>query len=181
MQKILECDILKRSTMNLQIAVSIPAGLCMGYLIINMLNAAFDKRLFFPGLLIPCILVFVGGIGGAILIWYRSKGKLVIYQRPNDELEVEISFPTGEVISQKGKWDCMGMYNKTYAKYGMYYKNLALALFCNDQAFCLLRHRLGGLDSEPQGFRHVEQLLNPGATEYWCKKTQTVFRMLKKD
>jgi hypothetical protein len=180
MERILECNLLKRSARNWQMVLAIPIGITGAYLLINMINANFGHRLFMPGWMVLVIFTFSLAVIAQILIWVLTKGKLVIDKINAEELEVTITFPTGEVFSERGRWNCFGQYSKTYAKYGTYNKNLALSLWCNDVPFCMLRHQTGGLSTEPNGFILVDSLINPGGTEYWCKKTYEVYRLLHK-
>lgn len=171
MEQVLECELMKRSSRNLQVAIAVPLGLIMGYLLINFVNLAFDKRLFIRGFFVPAILLFVVGLIAEALIWYFTKGKLVVYKDKSGNLEIEVSFPSQESDIDKGSWTTEAMYIKTYAKYGMYTKHLALSLACNGRPLYLLRQQLGGMQSSPDHFRLVNALYNPGGTEYWCKKT----------
>jgi len=180
MENLLDCTLINRSTKNAQIALAIPLGLALGYLLINLINSSFHDRLFLPDWMSTIVTLFILLIIAEIFIWYYTKGQLIITRVNTDTMEIDISFPRrGEIETKKGKWTCVAQYTKTYAKYGMYYKNLALALFCNGVPFCLLRHQLGGLDSAPDGFTQVETLYNPAEVEYWCKKTPAVFEILK--
>jgi len=162
---------MKRSSRNLQVAIAVPLGLVMGYLIVNFVHIAFDKRLFMRGFFVPAIMLFVVGIIAEVLIWYFTKGKLVISKDKSGNMEIEVSFPSEDPEIDKGTWTTESMYMKTYARYGMYTKNLAVSLACNGRPLYLLRHQLGGIHSAPAHFMQVNALYNPGGTEYWCKKT----------
>lgn len=170
-----EAKIVKSSTHQLTIYLAIPVGLVMGYLIINLVNQATGHRLFFGEYLIPALIVFIAGVIGIILVRRLNMGRLVVTRKEDQQLKVEVHFPNQEPVMLTGKWESLAFYTKTYARYGMYYKNLALALFCDDKSFCLLRHQLGGLKPAPDGFKEVNQLLNAGGPEYWCHKTPELF------
>jgi hypothetical protein len=180
MNTILETSVLRSSTKQTQFALAIPIGLLFGYLLVNMMLMGFKDKLFFGKFIPLAVILFFVLILLQIVIWYRSKGTLTIHQLPNGERTVDIRFPNGTELTQKGKWEIIGTYTKTYAKYGMYYKNLALVLFCDDKPFCLLRHQLGGAHSAPGGFMEVGQLINPTGSEFWCKKVPLIFGMLRK-
>jgi hypothetical protein len=180
MNTMLECSILRSSTKQTQFGLAIFVGLIGGYLLVNMVLIGFKDKPFFGQYLPLAAILFFVLVLLQIMIWYRSKGTLTIHQLPNGEYAVDIRFPNGLALAQKGKWEVIPTYTKTYAKYGMYYKNLALALFCDDQPFCLLRHQLGGAHSAPAGFIEVGQLFNPAESEFWCKKVPVIFGMLRK-
>jgi hypothetical protein len=181
MQPIFECEIMSRSSRNAQIIIALPIGLIGGYLLINMLHAAFDKRLFMGEFLGFGIFIFIAGIIAEILIWYRTKGTLLISKTSDNELQIEIDFPSGMAELAKGSWTCEGIYTKEYEKFGMYKKHLALHLSCNQQPFCLLRHDLAPITAEPQHFMLVNELYNRGGTEYWCKKAEEVYALIQKE
>jgi hypothetical protein len=165
---------MKRSSRNAQIIIAIPLGLLMGYLLINVVNAAAHQHLFMKGFLGMGIFMFIIGVIAEILIWYYTRGKLVIHKGLNHTLEITISFPSGSSESDKGNWNCEGIFVKEYAKYGMYKKHLGLNLSCNGKPACLLRHELGGFAADPEHFREVNTLYNLGGTEYWCKKVKEI-------
>ena len=181
MKPIFECELMSRSSRNAQIIIALPLGLIMGYLLINIMHAAFDKRLFMEELLGVGIFLFIAGIIAEILIWYRTKGTLRISKTSDNELQMEIDFPSGLAELAKGSWSCEGIYIKEYEKFGMYKKHLALHLSCNQQPFCLLRHDLAPIHAEPRHFTLVEELYNRGGTEYWCKKTEEVYAIIQKE
>jgi hypothetical protein len=181
MQQLLECEIMSRSSRNAQIIIAIPLGLVGGYLLINMVNGLAHQRLFMKGFLGFGIFIFILAIIAEVLIWYYTRGKLTITKSPDNTLEIDIRFPSGSSESDKGKWDCEGIYVKEYAKYGMYKKHLGLNLSCNGKPACLLRHELGGFASDPEHFREVNTLYNLGGTEYWCKKVLNIEELISKE
>lgn len=180
MNTILQSAILRSSTKQLQVGIAIPVGFVGGYLLINLLTQFFDQKLFFKEYLPLAIILFVVLVILQIVVWYRSRGSFTIDQLPDGEYKVEISFPNGTVLTQKGKWSVIPTYTKTYARYGMYYKNLALTLYCNDEPFCLLRHQLGGIHTAPEGFIEVGELINTTDAEFWCKKLPAAYDILRK-
>ncbi len=181
MHPIFECEIMSRSSRNAQIIIALPLGLTGGYLLINMLHAAFDKRLFMEGFLGVGIFIFIAGIIAEILIWYRTKGTLRISKDTDNSLQIEIDFPSGLAELAKGTWACEGIYTKEYEKFGMYKKHLAVHLSCDQKPFCLLRHDLAPINAEPQHFTLVDELYNRGGTEYWCKKAEEVYALIQKE
>ena len=181
MQPLLECEIMSRSSRNAQMIIAIPLGLVGGYLLINMVNAACHQRLFMKDLLGIGIFIFILAVIAEILIWYFTKGKLTITKHPDDTLEIKIGFPSGSSESDKGTWDCEGIYVKEYEKYGMYKKHLGLNLSCNGAPACFLRHGLGGFASDPERFREVNALFNRGGTEYWCKQVIEIEALIAKE
>lgn len=178
--QLFECEIMSRSSRNAQIIIALPMGLIGGYLLINMINAAFDQNLVMKGFLGVGIFLFVVAAIAEILIWYYTRGKLTITEYPGNILEIDIRFPSGSSESDKGKWDCEGIYMKEYAKYGMYKKHLGLNLSCNGKPACLLRHELGGFAADPQNFTEVNTLFNHGGNEYWCKKVMDLQDLISK-
>lgn len=181
MQPIFECDIQSRSSRIAQIIIALPLGMIGGYLIINLLNAAFDKRLFIKGFLAPALILFVLGIIAEIVIWYRTKGLLQISKTSDQDLQIEIHFPSGMAELAQGTWSCEGIYTKEYEKFGMYKKHLALNLSCNQRPFCLLRHDLAPIKAEPSHFSLVDELYNRGGTEYWCKGVEEIHALIEKE
>jgi hypothetical protein len=179
-EKIFECEILKRSTRNLQMLLAVPMGITGAFLLINLINTSFGKRGIMQDWMPLFAVIFFLSFTGIILIWYLSRGKLNIYEVGTGQFEVEIAFPSGDYLSKKGSWACQGYFVKEYAKYGMYTKHLALSVSCEGVPFCLLRHQLGGFSSDPEGFMEVTQLFNPGGTEYWCKKVMLVRDEIRK-
>lgn len=181
MNVIFESEIMSRSSRNAQIIIALPLGLVMGYLLINIMHAAFDKRLFMEGFLGFGIFIFIAGIIAEILIWYRTKGTLRISKDGDNSLQIEIDFPSGMAELAKGAWACEGIYTKEYEKFGMYKKHLALHLSCDQKPFCLLRHDLAPIKAEPQHFALVNTLYNRGGTEYWCKGVEEIFALIEKE
>lgn len=181
MQTLLECEIMKRSSRMAQIIIALPLGLLGGYLLINMVNAATHQRLFIKGFLAPALVLFVIGIIAEILIWYRTKGVLRVSKSSDTSIQIEIVFSSGTEELAKGTWATEGIYTKEYEKLGMYKKHLALHLSCDQKPFCLLRHELAPIKSEPQHFKLVNELYNLGGTEYWCKKAEMIHEIIQKE
>lgn len=181
MQTIFETEVMTRSAKNTQIFLALPTGMLGAYVIINIMNAAFGSKLFLKAFLPFGFVLFVAGIIGIIVVWYRNKGVLRVSRSSDNGLQIEIEFPSGTEELAKGQWAAEGIYTKVYEKLGMYKKHLALNLSCDQRPFCLLREDLAPIKSEPQHFTMVNELYNLGGTEYWCKNTEGLHELIRKE
>lgn len=167
--KLFDSSIQKNSLLLIQKIIAFPTGIIFAYLLINLVEISFNKRGFLPDFLVIGFILFFLLIFIIIAIWYYSKGLISIYGKNNGNIKIIIDFQGKDTYIIDGIIDGEIVYKRTYAKYGMYHKDLWLTIKLNNRPYCVIRERLSALKRDPIGIPRVDEFTKTDEPIFWAK------------